>query len=623
MRTILFGWMVWVLCFSCIAVADADYHSAPFVEGDSTVYEYRYGIVPQRLASVPVGMRRTLELESATPSAETDDAMPGKALLVGDGFRIAGDRFLAFDDLVWVSRADGWAVAVAELTIPGAAGWRLAIHPMSLAEDIELRVQGVAPVWQTVHGPFGVERLLRERAAQGVPDEAPYWFPAVEGPSVHLEFAVAPWVARGSVAIELVAVSVLTTSPRGVLEQSLAQVGLSGACQIDISCADSPLSPAVAKYFLTNMQGQTFLCTGTLLNDTAGTGIPWFMTAEHCVDNPADAASMQFFWFFRSTVCGGGASTPLTETGGGAQLLVSDAVHDASFMRLNRIPPTGTRAGWISQTLVNRVLVDGIHHPRGDLQKINFGEVVRIVALEFNPTIPSHYEVIWNAGVTEPGSSGSGIFNDQREMLGVLTGGFSSCQAPSEPDYYGRFDRVFPLLQPWLVNQIPGPGDTVDFQGRVLTGSGVPLCAMVLINGAFMFSCAGDGRYQLQFPLDSAGEATVFAFVDGFAPYRQVIAPDAGNRTLDIVMSPSSGTPPPAVSWISTPLNVGWVGLQGNVTDAGGTPLCAMVLANGQFMFSCQGQGAFDLTVPRAADGSVTLFTFVDGMAPFRITFTP
>ena len=81
-----------------------------------------------------------------------------------------------------------------------------------------------------------------------------------------------------------------------------------------------------------------------------------------------------------------------------------------------------------------------------------------------------------------------------------------------------------------------------------------------------------------------------------------------------------------AVSVLLAPLSANgqtWVPAYGNVQLADGTPLCAMVLANGQYMFSCDGTGAFDLDVPLDENGQITLFSFADGFAPFRTTLGP
>jgi len=64
----------------------------------------------------------------------------------------------------------------------------------------------------------------------------------------------------------------------------------------------------------------------------------------------------------------------------------------------------------------------------------------------------------------------------------------------------------------------------VKFQGNVKY-YGNPLCAMVLANGQYMFSCSGDGSDSLNVPLDFNGEITLFNFVDGLQPYKQIFKP--------------------------------------------------------------------------------------------------
>jgi hypothetical protein len=46
-----------------------------------------------------------------------------------------------------------------------------------------------------------------------------------------------------------------------------------------------------------------------------------------------------------------------------------------------------------------------------------------------------------NHGVTEGGSSGSPIFNQDKRIVGHLTGGSSTCSSPTSPDFYGKLDR--------------------------------------------------------------------------------------------------------------------------------------------------------------------------------------
>ncbi len=60
----------------------------------------------------------------------------------------------------------------------------------------------------------------------------------------------------------------------------------------------------------------------------------------------------------------------------------------------------------------------------------------------------------------------------------------------------------------------------------------------------------------------------------------------------------------------------------GNIINNQGSPLCGLVLANGQFMFSCSPNGTFSLSnVPFDSNGVITLFGFVDGHFPFKAQY--
>lgn len=86
---------------------------------------------------------------------------------------------------------------------------------------------------------------------------------------------------------------------------------------------------------------------------------------------------------------------------------------------------------------------------------------------------------------------------------------------------------------------------TTSLQGKVWDNSGSNLlCALVLANGQFMFSCdpSSPGRYNLNnVPLDSNREITLFAFVDGLAPYKAIL--NANTSVWDIRMGGKCNTP--------------------------------------------------------------------------------
>lgn len=72
-----------------------------------------------------------------------------------------------------------------------------------------------------------------------------------------------------------------------------------------------------------------------------------------------------------------------------------------------------------------------------------------------------------------------------------------------------------------------------------------------------------------------------------------------------------------ALALLSISMNSFSKDLRGTVTTADGTPVCAMVLASGQYMFSCDYQGSFELSnLPTEPDGTITLQVYADGFFP-------
>jgi hypothetical protein len=164
------------------------------------------------------------------------------------------------------------------------------------------------------------------------------------------------------------------------------------------------------------------------------------------------------------------------------------------------------------------------------------------------------------------------------------------------------------------------------FTGGTVTYNGSLLCAMVLANGQYMFTCGADfGMFDLEVPLDANGEITLYGFCSGFSPFKAILTPDqalifditmtraaAGSREIEVTMETEPGTD-----------NPDHVRVSGTVAYDG-TPLCAMVLANGQNMFSCGNSlGTFDLEVPLDEYGKITLYGFCSGFAPYRDIFVP
>ncbi|MCP4348989.1 MAG: BACON domain-containing protein [Desulfobacterales bacterium] len=152
---------------------------------------------------------------------------------------------------------------------------------------------------------------------------------------------------------------------------------------------------------------------------------------------------------------------------------------------------------------------------------------------------------------------------------------------------------------------------------------GIPLCAMVLANGQYKFSCDTEGAYELKVPTDENGKITLFAFADGFAPFRQILTPDeAANFTINMQLASQDSPHMALTTYFDTAIRPGWIKIRGEVFNESGTSLCAMVLANGQHMFTCgENPGEYEMEVPFNENGEITLFGFCDGFQPYKRVF--
>ncbi|MCP4351546.1 MAG: hypothetical protein GY795_39270 [Desulfobacterales bacterium] len=61
-----------------------------------------------------------------------------------------------------------------------------------------------------------------------------------------------------------------------------------------------------------------------------------------------------------------------------------------------------------------------------------------------------------------------------------------------------------------------------------------------------------------------------------------------------------------------------WVSVSGQVKTQDGTLLCAMVLANGQHMFTCADEGEYNMSVPLNDDDQIIFYAFCEGFMPFK-----
>ena len=427
-------------------------------------YKQRSGQKPFSIDLPQLATGALLEKSSSTPN-------PGQPTQIGIARPVSHltDSKKLSSLLRWAALPQGGKIAALRLKSVGAKGMRLGVRVerLPLAAVLRFHAANSATALE-ISAPEIMALIQRNVDAGDISEDAyTYWSPDLGGDDVTMEIELPSGMAAEEVQIFLPRISHVFAEAPGQ-NDLVEKVGEAGSCNIDVSCtpAYEADSRSVARMKFVKA-GDSYLCTGTLLNNTTGNGIPYFLSANHCISTQTVASTLSTDWFYRSSSCNSGVlnSSFKTQTGG-ATLLYNTAVTDTSFMRLNSAIPLGaTYAGWSSTSQALGVNVLGLHQPRGDLQKSNVGSIVGFASctpstLSFFSCISSalqgsnHLMTRWNAGTTEGGSSGSGLFitsNGSRYLVGQLHGGSGSCTNQSGSDYYGRFDLAYTAaLSQWL-----------------------------------------------------------------------------------------------------------------------------------------------------------------------------
>ena len=256
----------------------------------------------------------------------------------------------------------------------------------------------------------------------------------------------------------------------------------SGNCNLDVDCSIGEDWEELKDHNKRSagilLSGGSGFCSGALINNTQNDGTPYFLTANHCYSNPSSWA-FRFGWISPNTVCAtteNSSSGPTNMTISGATLRSRDAGSDFALVEINsEIPDEWNRvfAGWDKTDNFPEFQI-GIHHPSGDVMKVCRDDDP--ATKEVNGGAQT-WEIVgglyggWEIGVTEPGSSGSPLFDQEGRIIGQLFGGGAACAGTNDNgafDYYGRVGVSWEgggtsstRLRDWLDPQNSGR-DTMD-----------------------------------------------------------------------------------------------------------------------------------------------------------------
>jgi len=230
------------------------------------------------------------------------------------------------------------------------------------------------------------------------------------------------------------------------------------ACMPDVLCSDAA-EETVRSTVLLIIDG-TYMCTGSLLNNTSDDGKPYLLTGVHCfvkdtnVAFPTDKDSyidkvgtIIAFFNYNRPVCDANilmkGSEEMSLAGASPSVIVSRK--DIALLELKDTVPDYFNvyyAGW-NRDMTGSGQHTNIHHPKAAVKKYGRADGNISISSYPMPTVfdaNSHWLIPgWTIGSTYGGSSGSPLFDENKLVIGGLTGGNSTCSGTSpggQSDYF-------------------------------------------------------------------------------------------------------------------------------------------------------------------------------------------
>ncbi|CAM3077381.1 T9SS type A sorting domain-containing protein [Chryseobacterium flavum] len=283
--------------------------------------------------------------------------------------------------------------------------------------------------------------------------------------------------------------------------------GAAGNCHKNIACVFNPgenksrniKSVGLMLYPIyqwgANTHTYSASCSGSLMNNTAQNGEPYFLTAAHCIGY--EAANNNINWSIELITLFNYEALSCTSNGSDAPAALSNnsvfgctlltqnpsSSLDYALIKLNTTASALSQykvcyAGWDNNPnaySVNPTNVYSVHHPKGDVKKISMvQEIYPVMSNEpiKQSGLSGYYGVpwplntqgtflqnSWRNGIVEKGSSGAPLFNSSDRLIGSLSTGpdpnYFNCNNSDIYNnkwftYYSRFSNNYYTMSPWL-----------------------------------------------------------------------------------------------------------------------------------------------------------------------------
>lgn len=239
-------------------------------------------------------------------------------------------------------------------------------------------------------------------------------------------------------------------------------------CGTNPSCSSAlPYEDQVNATSWLDMGG--YICSGSMVNNTAQDLTPFYITAWHCAEGQ-NVGTFRFYFDYETSSCSGSWANAGSYSYGSVQRATSGSMNgDFTLLEITgNIYGNVFYAGW-NRNSGNQLVSVGVHHPGGDPKQVNFDDDYATTCSGWGCDINwygggsspggSYWEITWDDGGTEGGSSGSPAYDSNGRIIGVLSGGGNECSVSSSSgeSYYPKISYAWDFgsnsssrLRDWL-----------------------------------------------------------------------------------------------------------------------------------------------------------------------------
>ncbi len=426
-------------------------------------------------------------------------------------------------------------------------------------------------------------------------------------------------------------------------------------CQVDVACSpenngwQNQIDAAI--HYTFTQGASTYVCSASMVNNTSQDCTPYVLSAWHCGEPNAGSNinSWVWYWNYQKTSCSPGSANGTdpskgTDTMTGGTVVASSgngtlnnppgtnqvAGSDFYLVELTSEPPTSYNAYYAGWNRANTGATSGVgvHHPAGSAKKISTYTSSLSSTTYNGGAAGAHWLVTWAGttnghGVTEGGSSGSPIFDQNGRIVGQLSGGSSYCTATSSPDLYGKFYTDWDLngtastaqLEPWL--DPTGTGVmTLDGTYQPCNSTSPPTCGInassttITVGGSVNFSDGSTGNPTAwNWDFDNTGNGGALPASSTAANPGSVTFNNIGTYEVELIASNANGA-------CTTTVNINVVASVGcdTLLNIGANDTLTIYGANGGYVSGWNGYG--DVSKAEAYSG-YSPYTHVNGMVVY------